>query len=238
MAKEKKAEKATKIKKKHWYQIVASKSFRNTPLGETLITDAKKAVGKHITCNLSNITNDFKKQHINVEFLIDGVENNRAYASVIGYEMAPASIKRLTRRRRDKIETSFPCITADGKNVRIKVILFTISLAKGSVKKMLFSETVNSVKKEVAKIKFEDLIMEIMANKFQKGLSLKLKKIYPLKIVEVKYLKIIGESAVAPIETGQETAPSQPEEAASAEDATQKDAPEANEQQPEDKQVA
>ncbi len=191
MAKARKTEKSTKIKKKNWYPIIAPKMFRNAVLGETLLVESKLAIGKPVKANLANLIGDFKKQHINIKFVVDNVQENKAYTSVSGYEMIAASVKRLTRRRRDKIELSFLSKTADNKDIRIKVLIFTLSLTSGSVKRALNNQALTIMKKEISKLKFEDLISDIITNKFQKSLVMKLKKIYPIKILDVKNLDIV-----------------------------------------------
>ena len=59
---------STKIKKKNWYQIVAPKIFNGAMLGETIVYDQNAMVGKTVTQNLMNLTNDSKRQNVNIKF--------------------------------------------------------------------------------------------------------------------------------------------------------------------------
>ena len=64
------AEQIVKLKKKQWYQIVAPNQFDNVTLGETLVAEPKAMLGKTLTHNLMNLTNDTKKQNINIHFKV------------------------------------------------------------------------------------------------------------------------------------------------------------------------
>ena len=190
MAEQKKKEKATKIKKKNWHTILAPKIFRNVVLGETLIAESKSALNKTITQNLTNLTYDIKKQNVNIKFIVDKVEGNKAYTSIIGYSMIPASIKRLTRRRSKKIELSFVCTTSDNKKIRVKPLIFARSLTKGSVTSKLNKTIIEYLTRTISKMTFDNLINDLINHKLQSSLRERLKKIYPLRIVEIKSMEI------------------------------------------------
>jgi small subunit ribosomal protein S3Ae len=193
MAEPKKKEKPTKIKKRKWYPIIAPKMFRNALLGETLIEEPKLALNKTVTQNLMNLTHDVKRQNINIKFIVDKIEGSNAHTSIIGYSMIPASIKRLTRRRSEKIELSFTCLTSDNKMVRIKPLIFARSLAKGSVYKKIVHETVDNLTKAINKITFDNLINDLITHKLQSSMAERLRKISPLRRFEIKSAEITKE---------------------------------------------
>ena len=122
-----------KVRKKQWFQIVAPKLFHNQPVGEIYLYDAADALGRYVNVNLMNLTRDFKRQNINIKLVINRVSDNKAFTDVAGYKMIPASIKRMVRRGKNKIEMSLVAETADKKKVRIKPILITRNLVKSSV---------------------------------------------------------------------------------------------------------
>ncbi|MBL7054540.1 hypothetical protein ISS05_02175 [Candidatus Woesearchaeota archaeon] len=190
MAASKKSEKATKIKKKHWYPILAPKIFNNAVLGETLITEPGLALNKSITQNLMNLTNDFKKQNINIKFIVNQVEGNKAYTKIVGYNMVPSSIKRLTRRNSEKIDLSLVCKTADNKMIRIKPVIFARNSTKGSVTSKLNKTATECIAREVSKMTFDNLLNDMIIHKFQSSLKMRLKSIYPLRTCEIRSMEI------------------------------------------------
>lgn len=190
MVEQKKIEKPTKIKRKKWCQIIAPKIFRDIVLGETFIADPKLALNKTITQNLMNLIHDVRKQNINIKFIVDNVEGDNAYTSIIGYGMIPASIRRLTRRRSEKIELSFVCSTSDNKKIRIKPLILAISMTKGSVAAKLNKTVIEYLNKTISKMTFDNLVTDLINYKLQTSLKEHLKKIYPLRTCEIKSMEI------------------------------------------------
>ena len=190
MATKKKTEKATKIKKKIWCPIIAPKLFKNVFLGETYITEPKLALNKTITKNLMDLTKDVKKQNMNIKFVVDRVEGGKAHTKVVGFKMISSSIKRLTRRRSDKIELSFVCKTSDNKKVRIKPLLFTRSLTRSSVTKTLNKATTEQLTKAISKTSFDDLLNDLISHRVQSHFWKSLKTVYPLRNFEIKSMEL------------------------------------------------
>lgn len=217
MATKKKTEKATKIKKKIWCPIIAPKLFKNIFLGETYITEPKLALNKTITKNLMDLTKDIKKQNMNIKFVVDKIEGGKAHTKVIGFKMISSSIKRLTRRRSDKIELSFVCKTSDNKRVRIKPLLFTRSITRSSVTATLNKATTEQLTKAISKTSFDDLLNDLISHRVQSHFWKSLKTIYPLRNFEIKSMELekekkpMEEKKVEVVEEKKETEPEKKE---------------------------
>ncbi|MBS3103042.1 hypothetical protein J4458_06400 [Candidatus Woesearchaeota archaeon] len=181
---------STKIKKKNWYPIIAPKIFRGAVLGETTVYDQNAMVGKTITQNLMSLTGDVKRQNISIDFIVTKVEDGKALTEVIGYHMMPASARRMTRRSSEKIDLSFVCATSDGKHVRIKPLMFAISNTKGSVTANIIKTAVDFLVKTVNQMSYDNLINDLVNHKLQSSLRDALKKIYPLRICEIRAMYI------------------------------------------------
>lgn len=180
----------TKIKKKHWYPLIAPSIFRNAVLGETTVYDENAMMGKTVTQNLMSLTGDIKKQNTNIEFIVTKVDNGKAFTDIIGYYLIPASIKRLTRRRSEKIELSFTCETSDGKHIRIKPLIFAISNTKSSVRHHIRRSVTDFLVRTIKKMTYNDLIKDLIDFKIQKTLRDSIKKIYPVRICQIKSIYI------------------------------------------------
>jgi small subunit ribosomal protein S3Ae len=184
---------ATKIVKKEWLSIKASKFFNNEMLGECYVTGPDDLIGRSISVNLANITGDIRQQSITLKFIINSVDEGAGIADVKGYEMAPASIKRVVRRGSNRLDESIVCKTSDDKSVKIKPMIVTRTLTKSAVHRALRKALIASVASQVKKHTFESLINEILTSKIQIGVKSDLKKIYPLKSVEIRVLETVEE---------------------------------------------
>lgn len=183
-------EAVTKLKKKQWYQLVAPKQFGEIVLGETLVGDAQAMLGKTLSHNLMNLTNDPKRQNININFKIIDVQNNKGLTSIIGYEILPSSVKRFVRRSNEKMDLSFVCDTADNVFVRVKPLLIARSDVRGSVAARIRNTAAQYLAKAIKKLNYNDLMADIISHKLQSEMKAALNKIYPLKICEIRYLGV------------------------------------------------
>ncbi|HLC65383.1 MAG TPA: hypothetical protein VJI46_04640 [Candidatus Nanoarchaeia archaeon] len=211
-------QKTAKIKKKIWYQIIAPKLFNEQPLGETIVYDPQEMVGKSLSVNLMVLTNDIKKQNINVTFKVDKLEGSKGRTSMVGYDIVPSSVKRLVRRSRDKIDLSFVCKTADNALIRVKPVLITKANAKGSVLTKIRVKCIELCTRSIAKLDYEKFLEEILSHHLQESLIGDLKKIYPLKTLEIRSMEIVPSDRKVRVEKVREEikeAPAEPAEEAS-----------------------
>lgn len=183
-------EKLAKVKKKRWVAIAAPKLFEGDVLGESYTTNPNALIGRTITVNLMALTNDVKRQNTNIKFLINGVEGDNAVTELISYSIASSSIKRMVRKGRARIDTSFICFTADNKRVRVKPFLLITTSTKGSAAAALKKQAVEILKKEIKTMQYEDLIKNLIMYNVQRGLRDQLKKIFPIRACEIRELSI------------------------------------------------
>lgn len=103
--------------------------------------------------------------------------------------LLPYFLKRMIRKGTNYIEDSFSAECKDFQ-LRIKPFLITRKKVSRAVRKALRNkareELINYVKDKTSERIFE----EILKNQIQKPLSLKLKKIYPLSLCEIRVLKV------------------------------------------------
>jgi small subunit ribosomal protein S3Ae len=179
-----------KQKKKKWFQLVAPESFQSRVIGETLLEDSSVLIGRTVKVNMMQLMNDMKKQNVNVMFKIDSIKEGKAHTHAVKYEVSAFSLKRLAKREKDKLSDSFVVKTQDGKLVRIKSVMVTNAMTKGAVLAKLV-HTCRAVCKElVNKIKFEQLIVDMIAYKFQKEVKEALHKVYPLRNFDIRMLEL------------------------------------------------
>lgn len=180
----------TKVRKKMWVPIHAPRQFNEQLVGETTVYEVQDCLGKDITINMMALTRDMKKQHVNVSFKVNTVKNSMAYTEFTGYKLAPAFLKRLIRRNRNKVTDSFIVITKDKKNVRVKPLLITRGLAPRSTLTQLKSEMHKQISIYAKKNDFDNIANDVIMNKMQRTMKGTLQKIFPVKSLEIRNMKI------------------------------------------------
>jgi|TARA_Y100000310_G_C20627282_1_gene786637 ribosomal protein S3AE len=182
----------SKVAKKEWYPILAPKLFRNGVLGETHVYEPEKIMGKRLKQNLMNLTNDVKKQGINVSFEVTSVEKDRALTEIIGYKMVQSSIRRFVRRNVGKIDMSFTCSTSDKKKLRIKPLIVTRMAVVGSIATKIRKNAKDYLIKHIGNSTYDVFVGDLINHSLQGTLKKHLSKVYPLRICEIRSMEVIS----------------------------------------------
>ncbi|MBD3354444.1 hypothetical protein GF361_00485 [Candidatus Woesearchaeota archaeon] len=178
--------------KKTWYKVTAPKLFNSQVIGELYIENPSQAVGKKVPVNLTELTRDMRQQNINVFFKVNKVSGSKLYTEFVGFEMVPSSLKRMVRRGKRKVDYSFKAETKDGYNLRIKVIMVTIKLTNLSALSGLRKECEKNIKTMLKKMSYDRFIADLVNHRIQSKLRKILSKIYPLKICEIREMKVLS----------------------------------------------
>jgi len=147
--------------------------------------EIKELDGKFIKYDLTRI---LRGKNIVVRLKVH-VTENEAVASPDELKLLPNFLRRMVRKGTNYVEDSF---STDCKNaqIRIKPFLITRKKVSRAVRKALREKAKEELINYVKDKSSEDLFEEILRNGLQKPLSLKLKKIYPLSLCEIRVLKI------------------------------------------------
>ena len=117
------------------------------------------------------------------------VDSGKASATPKEFRLLSYFLRRMIRKGTSWVEDSFSADAKDAK-VRIKLFLITRKKVSRAVRKALRDkareETIDYIKDKTTNQLFEELLQ----GRIQKPLSLKLKKIYPLSLCEVRFLGI------------------------------------------------
>lgn len=178
------------VKKKAWLQIIAPPLFNNQPIGEIIIEEPEKAIGRRVTVSLMTLTNDPSRQNTHVSFVIKKIENNQCQTTLHGYSIIPVAVRKMMRRSRERIDDSFVTKTKDSIAVRIKPVVITRGRTKGGVLAKLRQQLRLGTIKMANKLAFIDLIQGLVAHKIQREIGQPLNKIYPIQTCELRDVHI------------------------------------------------
>ncbi|MBU2562799.1 MAG: hypothetical protein KKF68_04015 [Nanoarchaeota archaeon] len=147
--------------------------------------EIKELNGKRISYDL---TRTLRGKSVLLQLKVE-IKEEKAIATPVGIKILPSFLRRMIRKGTNYVEDSFST-NCENAQIRIKPFLITRRKVSRAVRKALRNkakeELINYVKDKNSTFLFE----EILKNKIQKSLSLKLKKIYPLSLCEIRILKI------------------------------------------------
>lgn len=177
------------VKKKIWVKIISPKFLGEKEIGESYIEELSNSIGKQVSINLMKITGDIKTQGSTVKFEINEVKDDLLRTRIVSYSYLPSSIKRLVRRKMNRIDDSLVIMTKDNRKIRIKPMLLTHGKISKSVEYSLRAAAKKEIIDFVQKTNYEELFSNIIKNKIQKDLKNLLKPIHPLRAAIIRELK-------------------------------------------------
>ncbi len=176
-------------RKKEWYNVYAPKVFDEKLIAEIPASDEKSLIGRRIDIRLDELTGNLSQVYTYLNFKINKVDGKNAYTEIVGMEMLRTYISTLVRKRKSLVE-DLTKITVDGKNIVIKYVIFFDTKVSSSVETAA-RKTVNEELEKISKnTNFDKLIKDIVNRVIQKDLMLKLKKLAPIRRIEIRKIEI------------------------------------------------
>ena len=147
--------------------------------------EVKDLDGKFIKYDL---TRTLRGKSVLLSLKID-VEGDKAIARPVEMKVLPSFLRRMIRKGTNYVEDSFSAKCKDAK-LKIKPFMITRKKVSRAVRKALREKAREELTDYVKNKSKETLFEEIFKNQLQKTLSLKLKKIYPLSLCEIRIFKV------------------------------------------------
>ena len=178
-----------KKREKKWYEVLASKQFNNVPVGETVAYEDKNLLGRVITSNVGSLIRDPKLQNVRLSFKVNEVKENKAYTEIYGYSLAGSYVKRIIRVGRSRVDDSFLVETKDKVKIRLKPLVLTKYKTNRSILTALRALVKKDFIEYINKESYDKFVSDLVGKKLQRDLKLKLNKIYPIGVVEIRIMK-------------------------------------------------
>lgn len=166
--------------------------FGRAVIGETFADAPEKLIGRTIDVTIGEMTNDFSKQNVKMQFRVSDVSGNTANTAFIGHQLTNDYIASLIKRQTSRIDANLDVYTKDGYQMRIKPTCFTTNRAKTSQIEAMRKSASELVYDRARKLDFERLIEEVVHGKLSARIYRNVKNIYPLRRVEILKTEITG----------------------------------------------
>ncbi|MGQ4833488.1 MAG: 30S ribosomal protein S3ae [Candidatus Asgardarchaeia archaeon] len=180
-----------KWKQKKWYSVLAPSYFGNIEIAEVPASDPSLLYGRVVETTLYNITGDFSQIHILLYFQIIDVKGETAYTRFKGHDLTRDYLKSLIRRGTSFVDGIFKVTTKDGYVLRVYPSAFTRYRIQTSKDVLIRKEMLNIVETKAQNLTFEQFVREMVLGKIASEIYNRVKKIVPLRRVEVRKSKLL-----------------------------------------------
>ncbi len=189
---------ARSTKKKNWYTIVAPKVFNEIEVGETSGFDGKDIIGRTVKSSLMNFTRNIKKQSITVTLKLTDVKEKKALTEISSFTTSPSAVKRMVRRRRDKVEDSFVVKTKDGKMVRVKPMVLTRSNASNSTLTAVRHAVRYFFINKIMKLSYGEFVDLVLNDRLVKDIKSFVSVIFPTRMITIRAFEAVENPKIKP----------------------------------------
>jgi ribosomal protein S3AE len=157
-----------------------------------------------------DLTRNLRGKSIEIKFKVRA-DKEKAEAYPLKLTLLGFFIRRMIRRGTNYVESSFVTECKDA-TVRVKPFLITRKKVSRAVKNELRKKSVEFLSDYIKEKKLEEIINLIISNSLQKNISLKLKKVYPLSLCEVRVLDVLSRKEIEEEKTEEKPEKKEPEE--------------------------
>ncbi len=135
-----------------------------------------------------DLTRALRGKGLEIKFKVI-VENNQIRSVPRQLRLVSYFLRRMIRKGTNYVEDSFSIKCKDAQ-LRVKPFLITRKKVSRAVRNALRIKAKEEISNYIEKKDVNQIFDDILKNKLQKELSLKLKKIYPLSLCEIRVIKI------------------------------------------------
>ena len=112
-----------KWKEKIWYTIEAPSYLGSKEVTVALGEDADSMINRIVEVPIYDLTGNFKKSNEKALFRIIGCEGTKCKTIFIGHYIGDDYIRRLVRRRKERIDIIKDVKTSDGSVITVKIVV-------------------------------------------------------------------------------------------------------------------
>ncbi len=197
-------------KLKTWYSVLAPKFLGEVEIAKTPASDEDKLINRVIILPLKEVSHDIAHIYTNIKLRVFEIKGKTAFTKFIGHEISKEYLSTLVRRHRDALHVVYPVKSRDGVEFTVKILLVTAVPCSNSQKTALRNALKKEVEAKVAATDFGKFITEALYGRLGAELSQKLKRIAPVRRIEIKKTQLKEEfdtEAVEKPEGAEGTAP-------------------------------
>lgn len=176
---------------KKWFTVYASSAFGFAELGIIPANSEKQLLGRVMEVSFYDITKDISQLPIRLKFQIVKVEDDKAFTQFKGFELSGDYIRSLVRRGTTRVDAIVNIETKDGIRLRVMAMTITMHRIKTSQEKAIRKIMTEVLLEKASQLTFDEYVQESVLGIIAQEIFNRAKKIYPIKKVEVRKIKVL-----------------------------------------------
>jgi len=202
-----------KWKEKSWFTIVSPGYLGEKEIAVSPSYDENGMIGRKIEVPVSDFTGNFKKANSKVLFKIISCQGKKCQTMFIGHSVSDDFIKRMVRRRKERIDIVRNATTKDGYTMSVKTVIVTDGKLTNT-KRVAIRRTIEQFLDQKSKdMGYEDFTRYLIGDDVYNDMVGATRDVYPIRKLEVRKSRLLevssGVETTVPDSSTEETPPEQ-----------------------------
>lgn len=196
-----------KWKEKTWYTVVSPDFLGGKDIATSPALTPENMIGRKIELPVSDITGNFKKGTSRVVLKISSCEGSRCKTDFLGHYVSDDSVRRMVRRRRDRIDSYVRAVTSDNYRIILKSVIVADSKLTSSRRVDVRLSVEKFLSEKISGLTLSEAATYVIGDDIYNDVVDAIRSIYPIKKVEIR------KSEVSKVQVSEHEMPEVPVEA-------------------------
>ncbi|KAA8922257.1 30S ribosomal protein S3ae [Thermoplasma sp.] len=185
-----------KWKEKTWYTVESPPYLGSKEVTVALGEDADSMVNRIVEVPISDLTGNFKKSNEKALFRITGCEGTKCKTIFIGHYIGDDYIRRLVRRRKERIDIIEDVKTSDGSIITVKIVVVSDGKLTNTKKSEIRKALTSFIVSKGSQLSYADFVRYLIGDDAYNDMVEATKNIYPLRKIEIRKSELVSLSGV------------------------------------------
>lgn len=179
-----------KWKEKTWYTVVSPEFFGSKDIATSPSLGPDNMIGRKIEVPVSDITGNFKKGTSRIVLKVTDCEGTRCRTEFTGHYVSDDAVRRMVRRRRDRIDSYVRANTNDEYLVILKSVIVADSKLTNSRRVDVRVSVEKFLMEKIAGMSLGEAAVYVIGDEIYNDIIAAIRNIYPIKKVEIRKSEI------------------------------------------------
>lgn len=175
-----------KWKEKVWYTVVSPDFLGGKDIASSPSLTPENMIGRKIEIPVSDITGNFKKGTSRVVLKVASCEGSRCKTDFTGHYVSDDSVRRMVRRRRDRIDSYVRAVTNDNYKFVLKSVIVADSKLTSSKRVDVRLSVEKFLSEKLSGLSLGDAAMYVIGDEIYNDVVSAIRNIYPIKKIEIR----------------------------------------------------
>lgn len=181
-----------KWREKKWYSIMAPNQLGGKEIALSPAVNENELIGRKVEIPVSDFTGNFKKSNSKLIFQVTSCAGLKCSSSFAGHTVSDDYIRRMVRRRKERLDVITEIKTTDGFTMALKAVAVTDSKLTATKRAELREAMLSFINEKTSTMSFYEFARYVIGEEIYSDIVNAVKDIYPLKKIEVRRSQLIS----------------------------------------------